>query len=205
MSRATPAPSARDHAGARAPSDESLLRQAQLGDQAVAVDIYFRYADRLRSLLRSRLSRPLARHLEAEDLVQSTFRRFLQGAAGRRFSLPESGELWDLLLVIALNRLRAAENYHRAACRDLRQSVGLPADGSVPDGEDAESREIAEAVREAMSLMPPHFREALALRLEGLEVDEIARRMGRTRRTTERILQQARAQLRKFVGGEDAS
>lgn len=205
MSRAISAPPASGRGSPPAPhTDESLLRQIEQGDAEAAADVYLRYAGRLRSLLNARMSRPLARYLEAEDLVQSTFRRFFQSASSRRYALPQSGELWDLLLVIALNRLRAAENFHRAARRDFRQCVNLPSPEHLPDGPDAQRREIADAVREALSLLPPHFREALQLRLEGLEVAEIARRLGRSLRTAERILQQAYRELGKRVEADNA-
>jgi RNA polymerase sigma factor (sigma-70 family) len=134
------------------------------------------------------------------------FRRFFQTAAQGRYSPPSSGELWDLLLVIALNRLRAEENYHRAARRDVRQCVGLNelASGLLAgQREQFDQAELALVLRDALSLLPEHFRQALQFRLEGLEVAEIAGRMGCSKRTVERYLQEGYRLMRRSLGGED--
>ena len=53
-----------------------LLSRFQEGDAAAAEAIFARYANRLLALARSRLSSKLARRIDADDVVQSTFRSF---------------------------------------------------------------------------------------------------------------------------------
>src|SRR5688500_6266680 len=102
------------------PSDGSLLRRFRTGNTRAAEQLYRRYSDRLRALVRTNLSHGLSRRLDADDIVQSVFRRFFEAARQGRYMLPSGEELWDLLLVITLNRLRSEEQFHRAGKRDIR-------------------------------------------------------------------------------------
>ena len=100
------------------PSDRSLLVRLRKGEQDAATALYLRYAQRLRALVRARCSSQLARRLEPDDIVQSVFRRFFRRVLQGDYDVPPGEELWGLLLVIALNKIRAWGNFHRAARRD---------------------------------------------------------------------------------------
>ena len=71
------------------------------------------------------MSAKLARRMDAEDVVQSAFRSFFSGVNRDQFQLEESGDLWRLLVVIALNKLRRQAAFHGAAKRQFKaeQSV----------------------------------------------------------------------------------
>jgi RNA polymerase sigma-70 factor (ECF subfamily) len=60
----------------RPPSDQTLLRHLRGGNEDAATQLYLRYAQRIRALIRSRCSPQVQRRVEPEDLVQSVFRRF---------------------------------------------------------------------------------------------------------------------------------
>jgi RNA polymerase sigma-70 factor (ECF subfamily) len=183
-------------------TDGSLLQALRDGRPEAANALYSRYADRIRSLARAKLSRGVACRLDPDDIVQSVFRRFFHAARSGRYQLPSSEELWDLLLVITLNRLRSAEQHHRAGKRDLRQTVGwndviaAEPDGGRDEGVDAM---LGLAVEEALQRLPDHFREVVRLRMEGYEVAEIAGLTNRSKRTVERMLQEARLKLRSLL------
>src|SRR5207302_10658754 len=93
------------------PSDHSLLRRFRGGSQDAATELYVRYAHRLRALVKARCSSELARRLEPDDIVQSVFRRFFRRVSQGDYDVPAGEELWGLFLVIALNRIRAAEAF----------------------------------------------------------------------------------------------
>src|SRR5215471_16211688 len=95
------------------PSDGSLLRRFRTGNPGAAEQLYQRYSDRVRTLVRTNVSRALSRRLDADDIVQSVFRRFFEAARQGRYLLPAGEELWNLLMVIILNRLRSEEQFHR--------------------------------------------------------------------------------------------
>jgi RNA polymerase sigma factor (sigma-70 family) len=63
----------------------------------------------------------------------------------------------------------------------------------------AEFAFLEAAVREALEKLPAPHRQVVELRLEGYEVAEIARTVERSKRTVERILQEARGELRTLL------
>jgi DNA-directed RNA polymerase specialized sigma24 family protein len=71
------------------PSDHSLLRQLRDGQADAPTRLYQRYAGRLRAVAARQISPALAIRVDPEDVVQSVFCDFFQGAAEGRFDVPE--------------------------------------------------------------------------------------------------------------------
>jgi DNA-directed RNA polymerase specialized sigma24 family protein len=106
--------------------------------------------------------------------------------------------LWNLFLVIALNRLRAEEAYHRAAKRDVRLTANEAGRGSLLanlEQPDPAAAFLDVVMAEALEHLPELHCEVVKLRIEGYEVAEIAVKLGSSKRTVERALQEARKQL----------
>src|SRR5437660_7554608 len=101
-------------------SDRALMQQFQQGSQEAATELYLRYANRVRALAQAKCSAELAARLDADDIVQSVFRCFFQAARRGYYDVPAGEELWRILLVIALNKIRDARAFHTAAKRDVR-------------------------------------------------------------------------------------
>jgi RNA polymerase sigma factor (sigma-70 family) len=193
------------------PPDSALLESLRSGDRDAASALYARYAKRLRQLIRAKCSAQLARRVDAEDIMQSVFYAFFRGASGGCYQVPDGEELWPLLLVIALNKIRTQGSFHRAAKRDVRVTRGL-------DDADALRQAVSQLevdeplpflnliVQEMLERMPPSQREIVELRVAGFEVDEIAHRVGRSKRTVERLLQSCRRELSAMLteGESDA-
>src|SRR3954467_5650944 len=97
------------------PSDHSLLRRFRRGQDDAPTLLYLRYAERLRALAGAQIAQGLAARVDSEDIVQSVFRTFFRRAAADRKGVPEVEEIWKLLLVIALNKVRAVGIAGRAA------------------------------------------------------------------------------------------
>jgi len=198
-----PAPTTEPVSTQQPPSDGSLLRRFRTGNPGAAEQLYRRYSDRVRTLVRTNVSRALSRRLDADDIVQSVFRRFFEAARQGRYLLPAGEELWNLLVVITLNRLRSEEQFHRAGKRDLRLTVGLDAlameakSGRHPT-ESLDSF-LTLAVEEALGQLPTHYREVVRLRMEGYGVAEIAGQTARSKRTVERMLQEVQNRLRSAL------
>jgi RNA polymerase sigma-70 factor (ECF subfamily) len=178
-------------------SDASLLSVFRQGDQDAATQLYLRYAKRLRALVKEQCSNELARRLEEDDIVQSVFRTFFSGARQGLYKVPGGQDLWKLLLVISLNKIRAKGAYHNAAKRDARRTSSLDAAGVTgePSDQDGEQGFFYLVIREALDHLPADYRELVELRIEGYEVEEIAAKSNRAKRTVERILQEARKRL----------
>ena len=184
-------------------TDGSLLRRFQGGQHDASTELYLRYAERLHALVVQQSSKDLARRGDAEEIVQSVFRTFFGRAAHGHYTVPDGEEMWKLLLVIALNKVRAAGAYHRAAKRDVRQTVAGEAFDhameSEPDRDEGALTVLKMVIEELLEGMPAANRQMIELRIEGYEVAEITERVQRSKRTVERVLQGFRNRLEALI------
>ena len=122
----------------------------------------------------------------AEDIVQETFARALQ-------SPPDNPRPW--LFAVALNLVR--EDGRRSVRQGRRLQLLRPeADqpGAQPD-ESMQRDEERERVRAALGLLSERDREALLLKAEGFNYDEIAEALGMARSAIGTTLARARRRL----------
>lgn len=189
--------------GVGVPSDRSLLARLTAGQQDAATQLYLKYADRLRALAFRQRSGDLARRVDTDDIVQSVFRTFFRRAARGEYEAPEGEELWKLFLVIALNKIREVGAFHRAAKRNVGKTVSGAAFEramAIEPGKDEEAlRSLKETIDELLEGLGPSRREMIELRIEGYEVAEIAERVGRSKRSVERVLQEFRKSLTRWI------
>jgi RNA polymerase sigma-70 factor (ECF subfamily) len=178
-------------------SDVALLDRIRTGDQDAALQLYFRYATRLIQLASKKTPADLAPRFDPEDIVQSVFRTFFRRAAKGQYEAPEGDELWKLLMVMALNKVRSKGKYHRSSKRDVRKTQALSeGNEQLNDHNFEEAKSIlCMSVEEMILNQPPSHRSIIRLRIDGLEVQAIADREHRSKRTVERILQSFRKQL----------
>lgn len=183
----------------RDPSDHSLLRRFRRGQDDGPTLLYLRYAERLHALAASQSSPDLGPRLDPEDIVQSVFRTFFRRVAEGQYDVPEGEEIWKLLLVIALNKIRAVGTYHRAARRDVRKTAGGAsyewAVDSASGRDEAALAVLRMVIDEVLDNLPEAHRPIIELRIEGYEVAEIAGKVRRSKRTVERVLQEFRKRL----------
>ncbi|MEZ6136394.1 MAG: sigma-70 family RNA polymerase sigma factor [Pirellulaceae bacterium] len=184
-------------------SDHSLLGRLRSGDSDAAHSLYMRYARRLLSLAHHRTSAELATRIDPEDIVQSVFRTFFRRASAGQYDVPEGEELWKLLLVIALNKVRAQGNFHRAGRRDVSRTQTFPADSG--DASEHTDQRLAEqilqmSIDEIVVQLPESSRQIVRMRIEGYAIQEIADKLKRSKRTIERVLQGFRAELLSSIG-----
>lgn len=93
--------------------------------------------------------------------------------------------------MIALNKVRATGNFHKAAKRDVRRTEGQAsvADAGATSGEDEVAMTVLRlVVDELLEGLPESNRAMIELRIEGHEVAEIAGKVGRSKRSVERVL-----------------
>ncbi len=185
-------------------SDRSLLAQFKGGQPDAFTEIYLRYARRLQDLAAAQTSAELARRTEPEEIVQSVFRTFFRRASEGYYDVPAGEDLWKLLLVMALNKIRTAAAYHRAAKRDIRQTSGGEAFEHALDRQAAADETslatLKLVVDEVLETLPESHRKMIELRFEGYEVAEIAERVERSKRSVERVLQDVRKRLADHIG-----
>ena len=104
-------------------SNRHLLDAWHAGDQSAAAILFDRYVARLTALVRARLSRKLARRVDAEDVVLSAFRSFFVAAGDGRVAVPESDDLWPLLVVLSLRKLASQAERHQAQQQSLHRET----------------------------------------------------------------------------------
>jgi RNA polymerase sigma-70 factor, ECF subfamily len=184
-------------------SDHSLLRRFQGGQPDASTQLYLRYAERLHALVTSQSSADLARRVDAEEIVQSVFRTFFRRASQGHYSVPDGEEIWKLLLVIALNKIRAAGAFHKAAKRDVRLTVGGEAFERAIERERGHDENALTVLRlviaELLEGIPDAHRVMIELRIEGHDVAEINERVKRSKRSVERVLQNFRKRLEALI------
>jgi RNA polymerase sigma-70 factor, ECF subfamily len=188
----------RDDHGAQEPeaSDIALLQRFRAGEDDAALQLYYRYADRVLRLAAKNTSADLATRFDPEDIVQSVFRTFFRRAASGQYEAPEGDELWKLLLVMALNKVRSLGSYHRAGKRDIRRTESILVEASVSAAESQEAKNIlCMSVDEIIHKQPETHRSIIRLRIDGMDVQAIADHEKRSKRTVERVLQSFRTQL----------
>ncbi|MEZ6113688.1 MAG: sigma-70 family RNA polymerase sigma factor [Pirellulaceae bacterium] len=180
-------------------SDAALLSRFRRGEEDAATALYLRYARRLARLAERQTGSQLATRFDPEDVVQSVFRTFFRRAAQGHYQIPEGDELWKLLLVIALNKVRAWGEFHRAAKRNVDQTGPLADVDTETSDDERALRTLRMTIDDLLGKMPESQREMIALRIEGCEVNEIAERTQRSKRSVERTLQAFRERLNKTL------
>jgi len=192
-----------------AASDATLLRRLHAGEAEAATELYLRYARRLHGLARRQTSAELARRVDPDEIVQSVFRTFFRRAVGGSYDIPPTEELWRLLLVITLNKIRRASVFHRAARRDVRRTVSA-GDSNVLQHLEQASFQDDEALQflrlvvdDLIAELPSPQNVMVRMRIDGHEVEEIATSTGRSKRTVERTLQKFRERISRILEQEE--
>ncbi len=191
-------------AGEPEATDLSLLRRIQQGQGDASTELYHRYAERLQALAAAQSGADLGPRLDPEDLVQSVFRTFFRRAGLGHYTVPEGEEIWKLLLVIALNKVRATGAFHRAVKRDVRRTTGgaafdqAVAGRSTPD--EAPVQFLRMVIAEQLEGWPESHRRMIEMRIEGHEMAEIAAAVARSKRSVERVLQEFQQRLGRVIG-----
>jgi DNA-directed RNA polymerase specialized sigma24 family protein len=179
------------------------LERLRAGDLEAA-DVLFRaYFERLARLARQHLCDSKRRLADEEDVALGALDSFFRGVAAERFPrLNDRNDLWRILLTLTLYKARDVAR-HESRQRRGGGRVGLAEDlfDLASDAGDALDRFaspepppdlaacFAEEVRHLLQNLPGDDLRRVALaRLEGCTVDEVATRLGVSRRAVERKL-----------------
>jgi RNA polymerase sigma-70 factor (ECF subfamily) len=194
---------------------ENLLQEARAGDAATLgrlLELYRRY---LALLARVQIGQRFQGKVDASDLVQETFLEAHRNFA--RFQGASEAQLvcW-LRQILAAKLADLLRRYLGTQGRDVRLEReiedaldhssavldgGLIAPQSSPS-QQAARREQAVLLADALGQLPDDYREVVVLRnLEGLTFPEVARRMGRSLDSVEKLWMRALARLRQLLEG----
>jgi RNA polymerase sigma-70 factor (ECF subfamily) len=193
---------------------ERLLQQARDGDAATLGDLLELYRRYLALLARVQIGRRLQGKVDASDLVQETFLEAHRNFP--RFRGDHEGQLicW-LRQILAAKLADLVRHYLGTKGRDprLEREIedafgrssllldgGLIAPQSSPSHQ-AVRREQAVLLADALDQLPDDYREVLVLRhLEENTFPEVARRMGRSLDSVQKLWMRALARLRQVLG-----
>lgn len=186
-------------------TDHSLLRQFRQGEGDAATRLYLRYSARLQSLAAKQTSKQLAARFDPEDVVQSVFRTFFRRVTDGLYDVPPGEELWGLLLVLSLNKVRRLAKHHRAAKRDAEKTAGSETLAKMDEAtsyDETSLKTLELVVQELLEKLPEKHRPVVELRMQGHSVDQIAQKSGRAKRTVERILSEFKTTLGGLIEDE---
>lgn len=183
-----------------APTIRTLIRRCAEGEKEAATELYLRYFEKLRRLAQHQTSRKLTARVNSEEIVQSVFRTFFRRVSGGQYRIAESDELWKLLLVMTLNKIRRAAQFHHAQKRDVGKTRSIDWSQSdlkaLESGSDVEAHSVLKlTIDEELATLPEKHRDMIRLRIDGYSLPEIAGLTGRAQRTVERVLQSFREKL----------
>jgi RNA polymerase sigma-70 factor (ECF subfamily) len=180
-------------------SDLALARRVAGGDEAAAEEFFTEYFSRLYRFAYARLGNPDA----AEDVVQSTLIR----AARKLHTYRGEAALFTWLCTMCRHEVCVwLEKNRRAGVTaladddpDVRAALEAAAALAAADPErEAGRRELARMVQLTLDQLPNRYGEVLEWRyIQGLGVDEIARRLGTGYKAAESLLTRARHAFRE--------
>jgi RNA polymerase sigma-70 factor, ECF subfamily len=172
-----------------------IIRRFKHGDGAVFDHIILRYQDRIFNLCVYMLRDT---H-DAQDAAQDSFIK----AYGALNEFTPQASLYTWLYRIAVN---TCLDYRRKTIRSQTDSNIVAEDmpSSFPSPErDCESKEISEALRQAMQKLPEKLRAAIALReIEELSYEEIGDILDLSQGTVKSRISRAREQLKNLLSGK---
>ncbi len=177
------------------------------GDRASAQPLWERYHKRIIGLARTVLQQSSHRHADEEDVAQEAFNSFFRALEkGRYPQLSDRDDLWRLLVIItkrkSIDQIRKTRRY--GATREAAQPVSileqtdaqfeadfeqLVADEPTPD---LAVQLVEEYDRLLASLDDAKLQRIALWKLESLNNDQIAQKVGCSRRTVIRKLETIR-------------
>jgi RNA polymerase sigma-70 factor (ECF subfamily) len=198
------------------PSDE-LLRRASAGDQHALAELFDRYRDRLRRMVRLRMDRRLRGRVDPSDVLQEAQVEILRRAAAYAADPRLPPFLW--IRFITGQRLMALHRHHLGArLRSAGQEVALH-HGPIPQAtsaslaemllgrltsptQAAQRAEVRVLLQEALNGMDPLDREVLTLRhFEELSNAEVAQLLGLSKTAASNRYIRALERLRESLAG----
>jgi len=125
------------------------LRELKAGDDSAVDAIWTRYYQRVVDFAIRKMKINPDRAVDEEDIAQLTMHRFcLNAASGYYPNLDDRHQLWDLLVVFTLNRIRK----HLRACNTLKRCGSANSKSPSEDSLDADPQRAVLTFKRAQAL-----------------------------------------------------
>jgi RNA polymerase sigma-70 factor (ECF subfamily) len=196
-----------------------LIEEARQGSREALDALFKEYSSYLAALVRGEMGACLLQKVEHEDLIQETFHQAIRSFHQFRGEGEEQFRSW--LGAIARHVVQGFARHLKTLKADIGREVSLQDPASparsepgergdrLPAGDPSPSNilmqdERFERLKRALDSLSPDHRQVIALvRLEGLPVKEVARRMGRSPNATSVLLLRALLKLKEAFGSTD--
>lgn len=185
------------------PSTRVLYRRANAGEREALELLLERMRPRLEAWVALRMGPALRARVDAEDIVQE----ILLKAAGAIGSFQPEGKhaFVKWLFTVARNQISDWQRHCMAAKRDVQRDQelrsGIPAQRTGPYSRAARN-DLMEQLLDALALLPENYRDILRLRrLEYLDNEEAAERLGLSRENASVLYVRAMQALRRKLDG----
>jgi RNA polymerase sigma factor (sigma-70 family) len=169
---------------------DELLVGLNSGDAAAAEQVLRTYGPYLRMLVRRELRAGLRTKFDSSDVVQTIWADLLEGIQKRDWHFADRAHLQAFLVRLMKHRFIDLCRKHspalaREQCLD-DHAIAETVAGDLPrPSEVAQCKELWDQI---LALCPPHHRELVRMRLQGLSASEIASRTGLHPNSVRRIL-----------------
>src|SRR5262245_15959970 len=185
-----------------------FMRRIRAGDEQAAADLVRQYEPLIRREIRLGLTEPgLCRVLDSMDICQSVMASFFVQAACGRYDLEEPGQVVNLLIAMARNKLAFAVRRERAQRRDVRRldAIGVDELNPVDGAADTPSQLVAgdELLRLVRERFSPEERQLAERRALGQDWAGIAAEMGGTAEARRHQLTRALDRVTQQLGLND--
>jgi len=184
---------------------QRLVSLAKTGDELALEQLCKVYGERIRRIIRLRMSNALRSKLESMDLVQDAFIAALRGLED--FTYRNEGDFLRWLSTIAENRLRDNLKKLHANKRDIRKEMSLnnnrqsaqdsfvkmagPVDTTTPSVIMSRQEEL-DKLEKALDKLKPEYKEVILLnKIEGLSSKELSDRLGKAPGAVRMLLSRA--------------
>ena len=174
---------------------EELVLKAQEGSAAAFARLATLYRDRLQSQVEARMGDAVKARVEAADIVQDTFSKALESI--RYFQWRGDDSFYRWLGTIAEHLIWNIAK--KRSTESLRLDPENQSDPSA--GKRLQRAERFERLEAALETLHDDQREAVLLaRIDGMSLNEVARRMGRSPGAVQKLVARALLALRDSFG-----
>jgi RNA polymerase sigma-70 factor (ECF subfamily) len=180
------------------------LARVLTGEPGFEAQLVARYSERLLVLARRQLPTCIRSRVDPEDVVQSVYRSFFQRLHQRQFAFEQSHDLWRLLAAMTFRKASNAVKFHLRDRRDSRRDQPLTPDQELEESREAEAHAadldlLVGCLQQLLGALSETRREIVVRRLQGELIQDIARRVGCSRRTVNRVLTQVQEVAARLV------
>ena len=174
-----------------------LITEAQHGDRAAFDALIEENRSHLESWMRSRIGSFLRAHLSVDDALQETFSRAFQSITRFRWQGEPSFLRWLKTIANRVILEAVREQKKGPTLQLLREPIGRTSSPS----KGIRQNERFDRLEESLKSLSANRKEIVVLALiDGLQVSEIAERLGRSQESVRKLLSRALKELKDSFG-----